>query len=176
MNSIYQEQLERLHNEKEAMLEELAQWSQDQIGWKSDEESWNANQVVEHLVTSEFGTFQYLVKKTSSGFDGLESATEEHRESSKKLNAALASDQQWKAPPVLPQPQGDKEMDVWVNRWRGLSQKMGEWLEQVPENTEEKLVFRHPLSGRLTLEQTMDFLIEHIVHHGHQLRRIKEKW
>ena len=176
MNRIYQEQLERLHNEKEVMLEELVNWSHDQIGWKSDDESWNANQVVEHLVTSEFGTLQYLIKKTSSGFDLLESATEKNRESSKKLNAALASDKQWKAPPVLPQPKGDKDLDLLINRWRGLSQKLGEWLEQVPKNTEDKLVFRHPLAGRLNLQQTMDFLIEHVIHHGHQLKRIQEKW
>ena len=167
--------MEPLYNDKEAIIEELENWIHEQICWKFDDQKWSANQVIEHFVNSKFETFQYLMKKTSSRLDGLESETDKHRESKKN------SMHQWLrinngTPAVLPQPQGVKEIELWIHHWRELVHKLRERLEQVPKNTEEKLLTKHPLSGRLNLEQTMNLLIEHIVHHGHQLRHIQEKW
>ncbi|MGB1032970.1 MAG: DinB family protein [Flavobacteriales bacterium] len=167
-------ELQQLKENKQKLISRLDSWTEDQLSAKESDESWSAKQIVEHILVSEMGTFHYMKKKTSSGWDALEDANEEHRESSNKLNAALTSDKKWKAPPVLPEPVGDAPWEKLKMKWLGMNAPLEQFSTNMPEGAEVKLVSKHPYAGRQTMEQTLGFLAEHITHHHHQIDRLEE--
>lgn len=161
-----------LGDRKRAMIDRLDGWSSERIRQQPAEGGWCALEVADHLLTSERGTLGYLVKKTSSGYGALETATAEHEAASAKLNEALASDGRWSAPAVLPPPDDSLQWEVVRQQWLDIQDQFERFRAAFPETAAEKLVFRHPLAGRFTFAQTLDFLRYHIQHHEYQLDRI----
>lgn len=154
------------------MLAELNAWSADELR-HSAPDTWNALQVLEHVMVSEFGTLGYLKKKTSAPVDTLEMVGEAHTASGDQLSAALQSTRQWKAPDVLPGPTGADDLATATAKWHALHAEFAAFLGQLPDAYADRVVFRHPFAGMLGLEQTLVFLRDHIIHHMHQLQRIK---
>lgn len=172
MNGI-QTELQALLDQRQSFLLELQSWPEASLKTQPDLGGWCALEVVDHILNSEKGTLGYVLKKTSSGFEGLQDGTPENDAASAQLNAALESDSKWGAPAVLPPPDPNLDLPGLGAQWSGVHAKMEQWIAAFPQEFENKLVFRHPLAGRLTLAQTLGFLQRHIAHHRFQLERIK---
>lgn len=157
---------------KERMLDELEYWDFENLT-KAPKGEWNGLQILEHVMTSEQGCLAYMMKKTSSGYEDLAKVGEEEIKNSKILNEKLASDEKWKAPEVLPEPKGEASLSQMIQQWDEIHSKFEKFLRQLDVNFYDRLIFRHPFTGMLNLEQTFDFLTEHINHHMHQLKRLK---
>lgn len=136
------------------------------------EGGWSALQVTEHLIASEYGTLQYLQKKTLAPVDSLEMSDEATAEASRKLNLALKSDLKWKAPGVLAPPSGKHGLETLIHQWDDLRKGWERLLNGIDEGYLHRQVFRHPVAGRLDLLQTLSFVEHHIHHHVHQIKRI----
>ncbi|MEO0405148.1 MAG: hypothetical protein AAF193_09785, partial [Bacteroidota bacterium] len=95
------------------------------------------------------------------------------RTNSKELNGKLRSDNRWKAPDVLPEPRGEMPFSELKEKWIKTGHGFNQFVHNFPMEHQDKLVFKHPLYGRLTMLQTLQFTAEHIVHHEHQIRRIQ---
>ena len=173
MNPI-QTELNALLEGREAFLAELQSWTPEQLRTQPQQGGWCALEVLDHVVISEKGTLGYILKKTSSGFDTLPLRTPETDAASAQLNKALESDGKWGAPSVLPPPNEKLSLEELSATWRGIHGKMEQWLAQFPEDQADRLVFKHPFAGRLTLDQTLGFLQRHITHHRYQLKRIQQ--
>lgn len=158
--------------QKAAFLNQLDAWSESQRAYRLND-GWNALQIIEHLMTSEAGTLQYLMKKTQSGASALEPRTEREAASGKQLTAALKSTQKFQAPEVLHPPKGELDYEELKNNWRTLRRQWSEVLSSLSPEFQDRLVFRHPIAGMLDLEQTLSFIGAHIAHHRHQLERIE---
>jgi hypothetical protein len=169
--------LELLLNEFEAEKTNftaiIAGFSRDQRMIKP-ENGWNMLQVMEHVIWSENGTLQYMKRKTQAPWADIELATDEENKQSNQLNSALKSEKRWKAPEVLPDPTGAQSFENMVAYWDNLRNDYLEFLGSLDANYHNRLIFKHPFSGRLNLFQTMEFLNSHIVHHVHQINRIAE--
>ena len=167
-------ELDRLIGNKRDLIARLDKWTSEELSNRVNKESWNAKQVIEHMLVSEAGTFHYIKKKTSSGWDALEEVKSEHRESSEKLQSALTSPKKWKAPPVLPDPKGEESWEQLKQKWQEMNRAFESLVKSMPEGGESKLVSKHPYAGRQTMEQTIAFLAEHIVHHQYQIDELEK--
>jgi hypothetical protein len=137
-------------------------------------EGWSMLQVMEHIIWSETGTLEYMKRKTQAPWAEIEITSDEEHKKSTQLNGALKSDKRWKAPDVLPDPTGAQSLENMIVYWDNLRVEYSKFLESVDENYHNRLIFKHPFSGRLNLYQTMEFLNNHVLHHIHQLKRIAE--
>lgn len=164
-------QWSEMEKQKAAFLSYLESWDQSKRSF-GPEGGWNALQIIEHLMTSESGTLQYILKKIQSGSQDLEVRSEREQSNGKKLVAALESSQRFKAPEMLQPPKGNPDFETLKNQWRVLRGQWQEVLSSISPEFQDRLVFRHPVVGMLDLEGTLTFLASHIVHHRHQLERI----
>ncbi len=160
-----------LENRKNAFLDLFAGWSDERLGARP-EGGWSALQVVEHLITSEHGTLAYLQKKTLAPAETLTVAGETEAQTARRLMLALKSDQKWEAPQVLAPPSGEFSLDRMSTMWHELRRGYEGLLQNLDPAYDYRLVFQHPVAGKLSLLQTLDFLEHHIQHHVHQIRRI----
>lgn len=135
-------------------------------------EGWNMLQVMEHVITSEVGTLEYMKKKTQAPAAEIPVAGEESVAGSAQLSKALKSEGKWKKPDALPDPTGAQSFDNMLAYWENLREKYKGFLEDLDPAYYDRAIFKHPFSGRLNLYQTIEFLTNHLVHHGYQLKRI----
>lgn len=170
--------LESIFNELEKskldFVQLLEKFSKEQQSFKPAE-SWNMLQVVEHVISSEKGTLEYLKRKTLAPYDQIETANSESESNGDKLNNALISEKRWQAPAVLMEPSGTQSLDNMLIYWNDLRLDYLSFLQKLDINYHHRLVFKHPLAGRLDLAQTLEFLSNHIIHHSYQLQRIAKE-
>lgn len=157
--------------ESKRFMEACIQTSARDVHFQPNQE-WSVAQVIEHLLASEGGTFGYIKKKSSSGWDTLEDATEEHHAKSMAINARLESDERYKAPDVLPEPGNTTSIEELLNRWNVLREEMHSFLLSIDSSHFHKLVFRQPAAGMLTILHALDFMDAHLRHHIPQIQRI----
>lgn len=138
-------------------------------------DEWSMIQVIEHILLSETGTLGYMMKKTSGGFDVLEKVSDQEKNAGEALVQRLRSGERYKAPSVLPEPEGHTSLEELAMKWNSLREKMKSFVLSVPEEHYDKLIFRQPAAGMITLHDTLRFLITHIRHHYPQLERIKSR-
>ena len=59
-----------------------------------------------------------------------------------------------------------------VQRWNAEREKLRTFLEEIKDEDLHKLVYKHPVAGRLNVLQALDFMIEHFHHHLPQINRL----
>ncbi|MCH2199185.1 MAG: DinB family protein [Flavobacteriales bacterium] len=163
-----------MEKQKEIFLSTIENWTDKQLYWSPVGE-WNAIQIADHLITSEYGTVSYMQKKTQAPSSEIPVAGTESKKESEVLNDALISDKKWKAPAVLPDPKDNMSPQEMKSKWIHIRSKLDSFLNNLDEAYYDKQVFKHPFAGRMNLEQTLGFLEHHIEHHVHQLNRLKER-
>ena len=171
-----QSRLERwneLEAAKNAAISILSTSTEAQRIYKPSAESWSMIQVIQHILFSEGGTLGYMVKKTSSGWEVLDRVGEEQIANGSLLVNRLASGEKYKAPAVLPEPDGEESLESLEKRWNSLREQYAQFLNQLPIEFDDRLVFKQPAAGMLTLHYALDFLTEHIKHHLPQLETLK---
>jgi len=154
-------------------LEHLSGFDTSNFNKQPEDGGWSASQVLEHILSSETGTLGYMMKKSSSGWDGLEVTGQEQHNNSKALNERLSSDMRIAAPAVLPQPTNTFTQEQIIEQWQQLRNKFQDFLNSIEERHYDKLVFKQPVAGMLNVVQAIEFLTLHIHHHIPQLQRIQ---
>lgn len=173
MNQNLEMLLNELEAEKSNFISMVEGFSRDQRMIKP-ENGWNMLQVMEHVIWSEQGTLEYMKRKTQAPWADIELTTENEHKRSEQLKEALISEKRWKAPDVLPDPTGSQSFENMMTYWDNLRNDYLEFLNSLDTNYHNRLIFKHPFSGRLNLYQTLEFLNSHLIHHIHQLKRIVE--
>ena len=137
---------------------------------------WSAAQVVQHLLVAERGIEQYLEKKVLQA-EGLEHAG---------LGATLRSGLlrvllrlpflRFKAPKRLAQlmPAETPPLAQLQTEWESGRRRLERLLNEFPSKLLTRAIFRHPRSGMLNIYQTLDFMVDHVLHHQKQLERISK--
>ncbi|HEX8351171.1 MAG TPA: DinB family protein [Hymenobacter sp.] len=135
---------------------------------------WSAAQVVQHLVVAETGIEQYLEKKVLQA-EGLEHAG---------LGASLRSGLlrvllrlpflRFKAPKRLAalMPTDTPPLPELQTEWESGRRRLERLLNEFPSKLLTRAIFRHPRSGMLNIYQTLDFMLDHVLHHQRQIERI----
>ncbi|MEP2024013.1 MAG: DinB family protein [Reichenbachiella sp.] len=135
------------------------------------EGKWSVNQVLAHLSNSEFGTLRYIQKKMQGLDDvGVKNISSSVR--SKLLKWLLDSPLRYKMPKQLPEPSTEITFEELKMQFEKNRASIKELIETFPEESIDKLIFKHPFAGRFSLLQTIAFLEDHYNHHVKQIDRI----
>jgi hypothetical protein len=131
---------------------------------------WSALQILEHVVTAEARTLGYVRKKMQAG-SALPRAGLGSRLRLLALQATLASPLRFKAPAAVGDvPAGSDPAALWA-RWDEVRRDLGELAASFPPELGDRLVFRHPYVGRMSLAHALGTLQAHLDHHIPQIER-----
>jgi hypothetical protein len=158
---------ERLKLATDEMLKRLIRF--EPATFPLEDKGWNPSEVIQHLTISEKGILGYVKKKTSSGWIGLEEATEETAYRGKVLLERLASAEKYAAPDFIAKPEKGIALNDAIAAWIGHRKELIQYFDTAPAESLNSLVFRQPAAGMLTLIQTVNFIASHIEHHYQQI-------
>jgi len=156
--------------ERVKLMRELSAYPESMLDHKPSPERWSVNQILIHLLTSEQLTLAYL-KKKSLGVDQVKDAGP--RESLKIFLLILSQrlPMKFKAPAVvLAHTPATVPLESLAAQWEILRREMQDFLETIRDEHLKRLIYKHPVAGRLDVIQCLTFMREHFLHH---LRQIK---
>ncbi|MFZ4784603.1 MAG: DinB family protein [Flavobacteriales bacterium] len=165
--------LEHLELAKSAALQLMHGVPAERSAQKPADGGWSAIQVYQHILFSEFGTLGYMQKKTSSGTEALDKISEQEQAAGQKLVDRLKSNERYAAPAILPEPDGNESLEAIELRWKHLRAELDTFVKGLDEGFYDRLVFKQPAAGMISLMDTLKFLTEHIHHHIPQLARLR---
>jgi uncharacterized damage-inducible protein DinB len=160
---------DELERQRLALLDDLLAHSPEQLHFHYASGAWSLAQLVEHLVLVEEGTLRFLTKKTPR--PDTRPLAQRIRFHAFRLMMPLAIRVRVPVPSVLPT--SDVPLEQLATRWDAARAALERYLEGVRQEQLRLLVFKHAFGGPLTVLETLDVFRLHIVHHGHQLRRIR---
>lgn len=70
-------------------------------------------------------------------------------------------------------PEGSASLDALERRWLEAAADIEAFLRDLPAERRQERLFRHPVTGWLTLGQMLQFHLAHIGHHARQIARIQ---
>jgi len=171
MNKKLQKRFDRLELDQQKLLQKLSAVSEEQLN-TSPQGKWPISYIAAHLITSERLSLLYM-KKKSQGMPTLRNSgmVEEVKIWVLKLSQRFPF--KFKAPVYLVEhtPTSVPLTDL-VQRWNAERGKLRKFLEEIKDENLYKLVYKHPVAGRLNVLQALDFMIEHFHHHLPQINRL----
>ena len=135
---------------------------------------WSAAQVVQHLLVAETGISHYIDKKVHVAAD-MGIASYGHFLRSRLLRLLLRAPFlrfRVPAPLAAATPAAVPPLLHLRAEWAAVRRRLERTLDEYPPALLNRAIFRHPRSGMLTLPQTLDFLLDHVLHHQKQVARI----
>lgn len=162
--------LERLEASRTRVLEALDGFDAAALNCPPAPGKWSALQVLHHVVTAEALTLGYVRKKMQAG-PGLEKAGVASRLRLLALEVTLALPVRVAAPSAVAGVPGEVELAALRTRWDEVRHGLRELVRTFPAELERRLVFRHPLAGRMTLDHALGTLQAHLDHHRPQVER-----
>lgn len=158
--------------ELDRLLKDLSGYSEEQLMQSPTPEAWSVIQVMQHLIAAEEGSMAY-VKKKSSYPDNFKKANWLNGLRILALKFFLNAPFKFKAPEVVNESKFDPEVDFedLVEKWREVRHKMMDFLDNVPDEYLDILLYRHAFAGRLTLEGMLVFFHGHFARHRKQIDR-----
>ncbi len=161
-----------LANLKGQILKSVESYSVEQLNFKPSESEWSISQVIEHLIESETGTNKYISYRLKN-IQEQPSVGLANFLKSKVLNKKLKSDQKFKVPSVLSEPEVGADYPSVKEKWDKARLYLIQTVENYPKEQLNKAVFKHPRAGLLSMNQTLAFMINHLNHHIPQIDRLR---
>ncbi|WP_345226322.1 DinB family protein [Hymenobacter koreensis] len=140
---------------------------------------WSAAHVVHHLLVAEQGIEQYIQQKLLQE-EGLRKVSLKGRLRALLLRILLrVPGLKFRAPQRLAQLSpaegaGIPPMSELRQQWASSRRTLEQLLNEYPSRLMSKAIFKHPRVGMLTIQQTLDFMLDHVLHHQQQLTRISK--
>lgn len=165
----------KLQNQRAELLNLLQNVEPELLSKSPAPGKWSVLQILNHLYVSEKISIGYVKKKSIAindvGNTGLWQSA---------LMIVLKISQRipirYKAPKVVLQNTSNvTSITDLLAQWNLLRIELKSMLTNLPENHINKLVYKHPFAGRLSLPQALEFFSEHIIHHTPQIKRILKK-
>jgi hypothetical protein len=89
------------------------------------------------------------------------------------LNAAMRLPLKLKVPNAIQvQLEEQYAFETLVADWKAVREQIGEFLQGIDETNAKKEIFRHPVVGRMSIVQGLQFMKEHVARHKRQVERI----
>ena len=162
------EQLESHDQSRFSLLEELEGMSQDQLRNKPGPDDWSLLEIVQHMVLSEREVLQGLPepKELTARKRGLRSLL-----SYGMVLVVL----RWNIPAPVPSdgmvPDGNTSLSKLRQQWDENLQWLKDYLDTLREEDLQRAVFKHPIGGPMTVEQTIHMAKLHFDVHLRQIRK-----
>jgi uncharacterized damage-inducible protein DinB len=171
VNEQLQQRFDRLEGARRQVLAHLEGHDRGELNRPRADGGWSALQVLHHVITAEAGTLRYISKKMQGG-TSLPRVGVLSRLRRLGLQAAMISRLRFKAPAVAAEVPDEIDPEELRARWNEVRTGWKTLLEAFPEETLDRMVFRHVLVGLMGLPDTLAFLQSHLEHHGRQVERV----
>ena len=136
---------------------------------------WSATQVVHHLLFIEGNIIEYVQKKLLAD-ERLPSVGLLTRLRARLVRLLLRlPGLRFKAPrgvATLTNAGAVPTLPELRQTWEASRRQLERLLNEFPGRQLNRAIFPHPRSGRITIYQVMEFLLDHLLHHQQQLGRI----
>jgi DinB superfamily len=171
--------LEKLYNKLEQQRAELLtivqSYPTELLNKSLASGKWSILQILTHLYISEKLSIGYI-KKKSLAVNELRNAGLWQSVLMIILKISQRIPLRYKAPKTVLQntPESASLSDLFA-QWNLLRIELKSMLTNLPDKHVNKLVYKHPVAGRLSFPQAVDFFSEHIIHHTPQIKRILKK-
>lgn len=168
--------LEDLDNQLESILKRFDEVELDVLHTRLDEDSWSVIEVLQHLNKTERSSLGYIKYKIEQGHKfnrvGLS-----HKMKTKFMIKFFNSPIKVKAPnvPGLDPIRESLDYQKIKSEWLEVREELKKFLAELDEDYFSYAIFKHPLSGRISIRQTLAFYEVHIDRHLRQIENILQK-
>lgn len=171
MTPVLARSFEKLERQKTEALGEIAAWSPERLRFRPDPASWSTLDVLDHLMKVE----QALLKAVMANLPHGQPVSLRSRLGARLVIGVMRSRLRVKVPPaatsVLP---GAKLDPAGLGpRWTATRDELGALLATLSREQLRRGLFRHPVSGWMTMPHAVTFLAAHFGHHQRQLARLR---
>ncbi len=173
MNPDFQKVFDMLERQRLAILHDVQHVSIEKYNHAPVAGKWSLGQILTHILTAEKLSIAYMKKKylgaDQVGNSGVITSLRlglliiSQRIPALKFNAPKVVVEN--TPPVL-------SLQELSEKWNAQRADLKLFLEGMDEKNYKKLIYKHPIAGRLDARQAMVFFGEHIIHHMPQIKRL----
>ena len=158
------------------LLRDLKNYSDAKLNEKPSDLEWSVLQIMQHLMKAEAGAVDYVKKKLSFNPE-LANANILSSFRAIFLNLSLSTPFKIKAPKQV---SGDAlltNLTFWevAKQWKMQRNELATYLNGLPEEYFAKELYKHPLSGKITLSNMLSFFNKHVDRHTRQIKRTLKK-
>jgi len=168
--------LKSLDQKLVALLHDLKNYSDAKLNEQPSENAWSVLQTMQHLIKAEAGSIAYVKKKLSFN-PTLEKAGVRSSLNSVMLNIILSSPFKVKAPEQVSGDNLLQDLTFWdvAKQWKQQRQELQKYLEDLPKDFFDKDLYKHPLTGKMTISNMLSFFNKHVDRHNKQIRKTLKK-
>lgn len=169
----FQKIFDQLELQRSTILNQVKNLSIEKYNHSPGPGKWSISQILTHIVTAEGLSVGYMKKKAQAIAELGNSGVKEslvlmllkisQRTPALKFRAPKVVVEN--TPPALPFEELSKKWDVQRNDLKNF-------LESIEDKNAKKLLYKHPVAGRLDARQAAVFFGEHITHHWPQIKRL----
>ncbi|WP_266205805.1 DinB family protein [Pontibacter kalidii] len=173
MNPKLESQYLRLEESRNRLLDELAGLDGNQLNTAPAPGKWSINQHVAHLVLVEeraLDNIRYKLQRQEE----LQDISLAQEAKALMLKLALYSGRKFKAPAIVASVPEACHLPELRQQWDQARFELEDELTAFPQQLLEKGIFKHPITGYLTIGQTLSFLQDHFIHHKRIMQAQKE--
>jgi hypothetical protein len=171
MNLKLKAHLNRMDESLDALIRHLDGLSDEALHHKKGDK-WSAAQVFQHLHDSEVGTTGYLSKKLQTPVSEVPKGGLSSLIRSRMLSRALRSrTNQFRVPKELSGVDERPDYEKLKTSYLKTRTTLRELLDPLGTKELSRAYFKHPRAGRLTINQTLDFLEDHLDRHFDQIKK-----
>ena len=160
----------RLERQKADILARVADWPADRLASRPVAKEWSAAEVIDHLMKVEHG----ILAAVRRGVHAPHPVRVADRLRSFLIYLLFRTPYKVRVPRSAPEVLPDQHvvLDAAVTRWNATRIDLLALLYEVDAGALRAGVFRHPVSGWMTLPQVLRFFSAHMHHHMFQLDRL----
>jgi uncharacterized damage-inducible protein DinB len=133
---------------------------------------WSINQVIAHLITAERMSVLYLSKKIK----GIDEVNDTGLIEELKMLALIISQRlpfKFKAPKVVVENTSmSADLKQLEDEWVSVRTNLKALLENFTGHQIKRKIYKHPVAGKINIQQALTFFREHIIHHQPQIKRL----
>lgn len=137
--------------------------------------SWSVLQVLNHLQRSELGSLMY-VKKKYLGIDEVPNVGIKQKLLMWVSKYMYGGAFRYKAITSLSSPSNEGSLELAGKNWKTQRKELEDFISSLPQEHINKAVYKHPILGRISMGQMLQFFADHLYHHEKQIDRILSTW
>jgi len=167
----HRQQMDELEELRSALLTRLSAVDSSALNRKPVAGGWSAAQVLAHVITAERLSVLYLRKKIQKP-ESIPRSGAVAALKSWALGLFLKLPVKVSAPARSAEVPESAELSELERDWSEVRSELGDFLKGFPPELASRAIYKHPVAGRLNLEQTLRFLVDHLRRHTGQIERV----
>jgi uncharacterized damage-inducible protein DinB len=171
LNSNLQQLFDSLESQRNSVLIEIKSLSSEKLN-RHAAGKWSTSQILAHIITAEQLSINYVKKK----IQGINETTDTGIVEELKMWTLVISQRlpiKFKAPKMVVEKTPPFETSAQIEQAWGQTRKdLHELLNQFNDTHLRRKIYKHPVAGKLNIQQTLRFFGEHIIHHQPQIKKL----